>query len=122
MEEEKKYIYPEVKILLEAEMAPRRTSLSLETYIRLVKRKKYYLCKVYKSFEIKAGINRKLDIITSIEHFYSEVYRCQMLMKVDPRIVFPQYDPPRLVFELDPDQRTEQQRLLGVDINANPEY
>lgn len=110
--ESKKFIYPEVKILLEVCSAPRTTSLSLETYIRLKYRGKYYLCKVCKSFDIKAGFNREVDIITSIEQFYSEVYRAQMLMRVDLKMVIGHYDPPVPVFELDTDQTDERERLI----------
>lgn len=110
--EHRKFIYPEVLISLEADNSPRYSSVQFETYIRLKYRGKYYLCKVYKDSVIKPGIERETEIMMLMKHFYSEVYRYQTMMKVDLKMVIPQpMGPDKPVFELDPDQSTEEERL-----------
>lgn len=110
---EKKFIYPEVRVILEVGTFPNKSFLSLESYIRLVYRKKYYLTKSYRLFEISDGVARDTELISCINQFYSEIYRHQNLMWVNLNMVTPgNYDPPKPVFELDPDQTPEAERLM----------
>ena len=105
-----KFIYPEVKVILE--VGNKKNEFTLETYIRLKYRGKYYLCKCKKQSEVSDNLSEKVDIICEMKHFYAEVYKYQKLMKVDLKIIIPgNWEPPRRVFELDPDQTPEEERL-----------
>lgn len=106
----KKFIYPDVKVILE--VGNKKNEFTLETYIRLKYRGKYYLCKCRKESLIDSGGTETIDIICEMKHFYAEVYKYQKLMKVDLKMVIPgNWEPPRPVFELDPDQTPEEERL-----------
>jgi hypothetical protein len=105
-----KFIYPEVKVILE--VGNNKNEFTLETYIRLKYRGKYYLCKCKKQSEIADNGSEKVDIICEMKHFYAEVYKYQKLMKVDLKMIIPgNWESPRPVFELDPDQTPEEERL-----------
>jgi hypothetical protein len=108
-----KNIYPAVYMnLMKSSAYPEKDILTLDTYLRKKHRGKYYLWRFNRQREIdsKDGI-REHDIICEIQQFHSEIYRVMILGKIVPKSIHPLvFD--RSVFELDPDQRSEEERLL----------
>lgn len=85
--------------------------LTMETFIRLKHKKKYYLTRVFKSWEIDASVEG-LALLEYTSYFHADVYKALKFMKVDLKIVVPgHFEPDKKVFELDPDQTPEKERL-----------
>ena len=104
-----KKVYPNVLVSLEV-CGHERNRLSFETYVRLKHRRKYYLTRHFREFEIPIGITEKLEIISHMSHFYTGVYKGLLLAKVNLKLVVPgEFDRP--VFVLDKDQRSEKERM-----------
>lgn len=109
-----KNIYPTVFMNL-IKIYNEKEILKIDTYLRKKHRGKYYLWHFHKDREIRntPGL-RENDILNEIEQFHAEVYRVLILGKIAPKAVDPRvFD--RSIFELDPDQRSEEERLT-------PEY
>ena len=109
-----KNIYPAVFMNL-IKVYGGRESLKMDTYLRTKYRGKWYLWHFHRDRDISSDPGkRENDILTEIEQFHGEVYRVMILGKIAPKSVHPLvFD--RSVFELDPDQRSEEERLI-------PEY
>lgn len=106
---EKKYIYPDVRIDLY--LYSETQVLNMSTDIRLKYRGKYYLTRVFKSWEIDRYVGG-MALLEYTSQFHAEVYRYQKLMKVDLKMVMPQpMGPDKPVFELDSDQTPEEERI-----------
>ena len=109
-----KNIYPMVFMNLIKVYGGRET-LKMDTYLRKKHRGKYYLWHFHKDRDISSDPGkRENDILTEIEQFYGEVYRTLIRGKIAPKAIDPRaFD--RSIFELDPDQQSEEERLT-------PEY
>jgi hypothetical protein len=114
---ERKHIYPDIKIAKAIIHSPGNSvpnifHIKFETYLRKKLRGKYYLQKFYMECEIPTSdVNMEL-ILGELNHFNAGVYKSIILGKVDLKLIFPQHmGPARQVFELDPDQTPEEDRL-----------
>lgn len=123
-----KYIYPRVKVdtvLLKGGRGHHIEDtwrVTLETYLRKRRGKKYYFQKHWKETFCPAHELCAASIADGVNRFHEDVYRSLILSHIDPRIVFPLYDPPLPAFEVDSDLRTEAQRLLDINIFTNAKF
>jgi len=110
-----KSIYPKIyHLLLENENSHERL-LRLETYLRVKHRGKYYLWRFYRQTEFKPNLAYPGgELIEAITLFIAEIYRVQLFGKVNPNLIQNDNGINRPVFELDPDQRSEAERLNPV--------
>lgn len=112
MDSTEKPIYPNVRIEMYSEPGVIRFHLGMMTYLRKQYRKKYYLQKFYRETEVLYNEERDANAISEINHFHAEVYKSIILGKVDLKLVFrTHWGLVRHVFELDPDQTSEEERL-----------
>jgi hypothetical protein len=114
---EKKVIYPEIKVSRAMIHGVGNSQsvifhMKIETYLRKKFRGKFYLQKFFRECEIQYQ-DMSLDyVIGELNHFNAGVYKTIILGKVDLKLVFPQHiGPDKPVFELDPDQTPEEERL-----------
>lgn len=112
---EQKYIYPNVKIDLY--LYKNNKVLVMQCDLRLKHRGKYYLTRCFKSWEIDLAVEG-MALLEFTNQFHAEVFRYLKFMKVNLKLIVPgHFEPPKRVFELDLDQRSEEERLIP---NTNP--
>lgn len=108
--EKMRFIYPNVKIDLYK--YPTNKVLMIQCDLRLKYRGKYYLTRCLKSWEIDLNVEG-ISLLGYTTQFHSEIFRYLKFMKVDLKMIIPgHFDPPKQVFELDPDQTPEEERLM----------
>ena len=101
-----KTIYPLVKV--EFNTLPDSFQLKLTTDVRMEYQGMYYFWNVNKEIVEKEFTEKSL--IDHINHFHIEIYKIIRLGKVDLNMIHSGTNTP--VFELDPDRRSERERLM----------
>jgi len=109
-----KDIYPAIWHLLIEYGITHEKELRLETYLRVKHRGKYYLWKFYRIHRWGEKIYSDDEVFKAIFLFYAEVYRTQIFGKVNLKLRRDDNGITRPVFELDPDQRSEAERLMSI--------
>lgn len=96
-------------------IARRPNSISFQTTIRIKHTdEKWYLVNISVQVPLEEtlkGEQREQFILQKMSHFYTEVYTCLHLMKVDTEAEFGPEWKREKVFVLDKDQRNEPERL-----------
>lgn len=109
-----KYIYPSIDI--EILRYGEKTLVRMETYLRKTYRRKYYLWKFYKKMEFKGEIDVYKICLDELDRLTQEIYRCQILGKVDPKLIMHVGGVNYPLFEKDPDQTPERERLIKIHL------
>ena len=117
-----KYIFPliDVQIL----NYDGETHIRMETYLRKTYRRKYYLWHFYKEMSFKEiaaavippGVDTSEVIISVLNNFYGDIYRTLIMVKVDPKLRLHTGGIIRPMFEIDPDQTPEGERLIKIQL------
>jgi len=81
------------------------------TLVRKKHRGKYYLQRVIRNIDYPIPVD-VMTIFRDQNIFLGDIYRVLMLGKVNPKMILLYYGRPRPAFELDPDQRPEEERLI----------
>jgi len=105
-----KAIYPKINIEV-IYHTENKSLVRLETYLRKLYRRKYYLWRFCKETELGNDIFSPNDLLTILVKFNTEIYRAQVLGEVNPKLRTEINGFLKPVFELDPDQTPEEDRL-----------
>ena len=83
-------------------------TLKLNTFVRIKYRKKWYLREFNRNAYVPQGQN---NFTAAISSFNRDIYQAQLTWKVETKLKNSKYE---LVYPLDEDQRSEEERLKPV--------
>jgi hypothetical protein len=88
--------------------------VTMESFLRKKHRGKYYLQRVWREDYVPINADNFNDLIVDgVNRFHADVYRALILGKVSIKLEYPDHlEPVRKMFELDHDQRSEEERLM----------
>jgi hypothetical protein len=106
-----KSIYPKIDVRVVYHM-DQKSVMYFETYLRKTYRRKYYLWKFYREVTIGSKIFTPEEVLDSMIRFQTEIYRCQILGKVNPKLIMQVGGVNYPLFEKDTDQTPEHVRII----------
>jgi hypothetical protein len=106
-----KHIYPEIWHLLIENGNTHERVLRLKTYLRVIHEGKYYLQRHYRETSWGEKIFSTDEAMEAFKRFIRDVYMTQIYGKVNLNLMRDDNGIMRPLFELDPDQRSEAERL-----------
>jgi hypothetical protein len=109
-----KSIFPFIEVIFIGN-SYRISDIRFETYVRKKHRGKYYLWEIYRIFHYPENISDGLNQIFKDQNiFMKDVYRTILLGKVNLKLVHEINGVFVPLFELDPDQTPEEERLITI--------
>jgi hypothetical protein len=110
---ERKPIYPIVKIEFNKikEDSGEYAELTMDTNVRLIHEGKYYLTNCHRNLRLDKDISGQ-SLLEISSTFYMEIFNMMKFGKVDVNVLH--MDSLSSAFELDPDQRSEEERRIDI--------
>ena len=105
-------VYPNVDIHFKTDHVMGEIIMVMDTYLRKKHHGRYYFEHHFREVSIYSTPDRLRLMVDELNHFHAGIYKSGILGRVDLKMVIPgHWEPPKRFFELDTDQRSEEERL-----------
>jgi hypothetical protein len=113
-----RHIYPSINMYVELDLRGQKTVF--KTSLRKKHKGKWYFWNVTLNYYHKDDLMID-EMVRILNNFHSQVYQAILLGKLNPKIRYEIDGILQDIFELDPDQRSETERLMNI-INPKTEH